>query len=305
MWSQSQLLAKAQRYAEEMNRYQRDDWRFGLWASFTLEILARAALAHVSPALLAETGRETWDNLYYALGHVPKTARFIPKSVDASVVFARLKEILPDFDNRLTGVAGSQLARRNEDLHSGGTPFDDVPPGSWLPLYYEACSVLMKSMGGTLSDLIGEADAKAANEMISAAKDESAKAVNKSVGAHKTVWEDRTEEDREKLASQAAVWATKQDGHRVKCPACNCDALVTGSPIAPPSRQLEDDEIVEKQQTLPSRFECVACGLKISGLPQLHACGLGNPYTSTTRYSAYDYYLEIAAEQAYEPDNND
>jgi transcription elongation factor Elf1 len=101
------------------------------------------------------------------------------------------------------------------------------------------------------------------------------------------------------------IWATKQDGHRVNCPACGCVALVNGTAIAPPTQQLEEDTIVERQQILPSRFECIACGLKISGLPQLHACGLGNPFTSTTRYSAADYYLELATEQFSEPDNND
>jgi hypothetical protein len=304
VWSKDALLSKAQRYAEEMNRYDRDDWRFGLWASLTLEVLGRAALANVSPVLLAEASKDSWDNLYYALGRVPNTSKFIPRSIDVSGVFARLREILPTFENRLAGLAATLLARRNEDLHSGGTPFDEVSPGSWLPLFYEACDVLMNSIGLKLNDLIGVSDAKTAAAMISAAKDESAKAVGKSISAHKTVWDAKAEAERKKLAQQSTVWATKQVGHRVKCPACASDALVHGAPVAPPTQSLEDDLIIERQQMLPSRFECVACGLKVSGLPQLHACGLGDPYTFTSSYDAADYYLEMAAEH-YEPDNND
>jgi transcription elongation factor Elf1 len=162
----------------------------------------------------------------------------------------------------------------------------------------------MKSMGGTLSDLIGSGEAKTATALIAAAKDETARAVEKSVQAHRTVWEGKSEPERKKLAAQAAVRATKHAGHRVKCPACGSDALVNGGPVAPPVVKLKDELIVEKQEFLPSKFECTACGLKISGLPQLHVCGLASPYTSTKSYDPADYYaVEVYGE--YEPDNND
>jgi hypothetical protein len=32
-WSKEALLAKAQRFAEEMLKHPRDDWRFALWGS--------------------------------------------------------------------------------------------------------------------------------------------------------------------------------------------------------------------------------------------------------------------------------
>jgi ribosomal protein L37AE/L43A len=38
-----------------------------------------------------------------------------------------------------------------------------------------------------------------------------------------------------------------------------------------------------------SLFECVACGLKISGLSYLSACGLGDTYTGTFTYDAAEY----------------
>jgi hypothetical protein len=65
-WSKAALLAKAQRSAEVMLGYAHDDWRFGRESTFVLEFVARAALAHVNPALLADP--QDWNNLYYALG---------------------------------------------------------------------------------------------------------------------------------------------------------------------------------------------------------------------------------------------
>ena len=52
---------------------------------------------------------------------------------------------------------------------------------------------------------------------------------------------------------------------------------------------------------LPSAFECIACGLKISGLSKLSACGLGDAFTSTTRMTPAEYfglYTEQDLEQA-------
>ena len=290
LWSKRLLLAKAQRYADEMHRHERDDWRFVFWSTLTLELLARAALAHVSPVLLADTKSDPWSHLYYALGHSPKAAKFIPKSIEISGAFTRLAEILPEFEARLTGFCAQHISRRNEELHSGGTPFESVPIDTWQPLYYEACDILMKSMGATLADLIGSGDAKTAKAMVLAANDQSAKAVAKSVAAHRTDWESNDKLKRQKLADQAGVWAAKQGGHRVKCPACGCDALVFGGPTAPPVVRLEDDWIIETQEFLPSKFECIACGLKIVGLSHLHACGLASPYKATSTYDPFQYY---------------
>jgi len=53
-WSRDALLVKAQRYAEQMLSNPRESWQFAFWSSLALELLARAALASVSPALLGK-----------------------------------------------------------------------------------------------------------------------------------------------------------------------------------------------------------------------------------------------------------
>lgn len=91
-WSPDALLAKAQRHAEEMQSYSPDDWQFGLSSTFVLEFLARAALANISPALLAKPN--DWNNIYYALGGTPKASKFIPRSIDVTSVIEHLLEIV-------------------------------------------------------------------------------------------------------------------------------------------------------------------------------------------------------------------
>lgn len=301
-WSKEALLTKAQRYAQEMLSNSRDDWRFGLTSTFVLEFLARAALANLSPALLAEP--KSWSNLYFSLGHTPNAPKFIPKSIDITEVFARLRDTIPTFTSELEGFSAQHLSRRNEELHAGGTPFDALGT-SWLARFYETSSVLLSSMGEDLSLLVGDKEANIAAELISASKDESAKAVAKAISAHKIVWESKDADEREKLTRQASVWATRQAGHRAACPACANEALVVGSPISEPIRKLDGDLIIEAQEYLPSKFECVACQLKIAGLSQLSACGLGATYKSTSTYDAAEYYAPEDEHPGFDDDNNE
>jgi hypothetical protein len=304
-WSKDALLAKAQRYSEEMLTHSRDDWQFRLASTFVLEFLGRAALAHVSPTLLAES--KDWNNLYFSLGFVPNASKFLPKSVGVSIVFVRLREIVPTFTVELEGFAAQHMTRRNEELHSGSTPFDGFTT-NWLANYYETCEVLLASMGESLALLIGGEEVKIAETLIAASKDESAKAVMKSVSAHTAIWESKNTEERLKLENQASTWATRHAGHRVVCPACGNDALVTGAPISAPILRLDDDAIIETQDYLPGRFECVACQLKISGLSQLTACGLGSTFKSTSTYDAAEYYApapDYDEYAGYEEDNNE
>lgn len=301
-WSRDALLAKAQRYAQEMLSHSRDDWHFGLTSTFVLEFLARAALANIHPTLLADA--KDWNNIYYALGHTPTASKYLPRSIDTAAVLSRLRDILPAFTTELEGFAAQHINRRNEELHAGSTPFDGLPT-TWLAGFYLTCSVLLEAAGEDLGFLVGAEEAAFAKQLIDASRDQSAKAVAKAIAAHKTVWESKDAAERAKLERQASVWATRQDGHRVKCPACGNDSLVTGTPVSAAIRKLEGDLIVETQDYLPSKFECVACQLKIAGLSQLTACDLGATYKSTSTYDAAEYYAPEDNYRGYEDDNNE
>lgn len=300
-WSAEALLAKSQMYFEEMLTHSRDEWQFAHWSSLALELLARAALSKISPTLLADA--KSWDHTYYALGHTPLTPKFSPISIGIREVLSRLQTLLPAFTPDMEKSAGTHMGRRNEELHSGGSPFEGLNSTAWLPGVYEACSVLAESVGKDLTFLVGKDEAATAKTLIDAARDKSAEAVKGSVAAHKKVWDNKTQAERDRLSEQAKVWATPHSGHRVECPACESDALVYGHPIAEPLKSIEGDEITERQEHLPSQFECVACGLKISNYAQLTVCGLGEPYVSTSVYDAAEYYSDAMRE--YEDDNNE
>ena len=160
-------------------------------------------------------------------------------------------------------------------------------------------------MGLSLQDFLGENEAEVAEKLIEATADESARAVRGDVKAHHKVWESKGAEERNTLAAQAEVWASRRDGHRVDCPACGSCALVTGEPVSAPTQKLENDEITETQEYLPNHFECVACSLKISGLSRLVAVDMSDRYKKTQMYDAAAYYAPEDEYSGYEDDNNE
>jgi hypothetical protein len=298
------LFLKAERYVQQMDALDSDDWEYALWSSLALELLARAALANVSPALLAESDKN-WSNLYHSLGFEPIEEKFSPKSIAISEVLRRISSILPEFTKELESFGVQHTGRRNAELHSGEPAFDGIKGSKWQPRFYQTCEVLLVSMGMTLKDFVGSDEAEVAKKMIAAAADDSAKAVNGEVAAHKKVWLAKPDPDRDALHKQAVIWATRQMGHRVECPACDAQALLTGEPVSVPIQRLNDDEITETQEYLPVQFECIACGLKISGLSRLSVVGLGDRYKKMQKYDAAEYYAPEDDWADYEDDNNE
>jgi hypothetical protein len=311
-WSSEALFNKALLYVGEMQRYTANDWQFGLWSSLGLELVARAAVAHVSPTLLAD--RKNWRNVYHALGHAATAKRFRPTSITTNEVLSILNELLADFTEELLDFCVSHCARRNGELHSGEEVFAGLGTSAWLPKYYASCEAFLRSVGKSLGDLFD--DPKTAEDMIGSLKDTAAKAVAQEIEAHKQIWGDKNPDERKACQAQAVAWATRHAGHRATCPACGSPGLIRGSRHGVVTTELGEDLIVQKQTMLPSSFECVACGLKFSGLSKLSACGLGDAFTATSTSSAAEFFglhtdeeLEEARagslEPQWEPDFNE
>jgi len=296
-----------------MEQFTHEDWRFGFWSALTLEMIARAALAHVSPTLVANNRQ--WTNLVHALGKTAITQSVTPTSISAKDVFSRLIALVPDFSPEMHSFCVAHSTRRNAELHSGALSFEALPTSNWLPKFYWVCDTLVRFMNKDLSILIS--DSKAAHEMIDSLKDESAKAVRRLIAAHKQVWQNKSSDDQKTMARQAATWAVPRRGHRVECPACQSTAMLIGRASGPELTEVNDEEVVERQAHVPSSFECIACTLKISGFSRLSACGLGDTFTRKTVWPLAEYYdlhtseeLEEARSEwpddlVYEPDFNE
>ncbi|MER9952486.1 hypothetical protein [Mesorhizobium sp. M0047] len=124
-WNPQALYDKAERYMQQAHGLDSDEWDHALWSGLALELLARAALANIHPALLAEPDR-AGSNLISALGFKPIVKKFTPRSISVSEVFTRLAAMLPEFSAELESFGALHTGRRNAELHSGELGFDGV-----------------------------------------------------------------------------------------------------------------------------------------------------------------------------------
>ena len=310
IWSEEALFHKAKLYAEQMELHTADDWQYGFWSALCLELLSRSALARISPVLLADNSQ--WRNLSYALDGNLTKAQFSPRSLSTRQVIDRLKELIPTFDNETYGFCKQHIERRNSELHSGNLAFAKLGTSVWLSEFYSACDVLLNSMNRTLKDIF--ANHAIAQNMVREFKDKAADTVKFDISAHKQVWSNKSAVEQKYASKQAEAWATSHVGHRVECPSCDSQALIKGTPSGRVSTEVNGDLIFQRQTMLPSSFECISCGLRISGLSKLSAIGLGNAFSAKYTYTAADFfqlYTEDELEDArnempeYEPDFNE
>lgn len=292
-WSFEALFSKALVYVAQMESFDPDDWQFGFWSSLSLEMLARTALASISPTLLAS--RKDWRHIHYALGQPPTSKRFTPNSITTAEVLAILAEVLPDFTMETADFCALHLSRRNAELHSGEDAFGGLGTSAWLPRFYASCEILLRSVDKGLGDFVGTPEA--AQAMIGAMRDTASKAVAQEIDEERKSWAGKSPDEQKRAREQAANWATRHIGHRVTCPACGSPAIVRGSTHGPVRTVIDEDgDVVQKQMMLPSSFECIACGLKISGLSKLASSGLGDAFTSTSISSPAEFF-ELYTEQ--------
>mgnify|MGYP003334415439 CR=1 FL=1 len=135
VWNYDLLWAKAVLYMGRALEMPRDSELFPFWSSLALEFVARASLAYLSPTLLAEAGDQDGRHLLHALGIEPKVKGYVPKSIQISDVLARCKQIVPAFTEDMETFSRGFFNKRNEELHSGATPFSSLPNHSWLPRF--------------------------------------------------------------------------------------------------------------------------------------------------------------------------
>ncbi|MEW8052929.1 MAG: hypothetical protein AB2792_09475 [Candidatus Thiodiazotropha sp.] len=314
-WNSDSLYAKSLIYIQQMEGSIADDWQYGLWSALSLELLARSALSKISPVLLADS--KNWRNITYALGNAPTAKKFSPVSISTKEVLARLTELLPEFTEEMAGFCSKHTDDRNAELHTGEVIFGKGGTANWLPKFYQSCDILLKSMGKSLADFIE--DPNHAEALIESLSDVAAKAVKQDISAYSKVWSNKSPQEKEDASLQAKTWATRQSGHRVKCPSCSSTALLHGSAVGAVTTEIveDEDEVIQRQSMLPSSFECIACGLKISGYSKLSACGLGDTFSEKTTYTAADFFElyteddlqeardEVESAHTYEPDFNE
>jgi hypothetical protein len=121
-----------------------------LWASLALELLAKAALARASPALIADPA-EDGINLLIASGLIEGDVRF--NSVRAKTIFMRCQRAFKPFSAKEAELFTNA---RNAYLHSSSIEFATIPPRAWWPKYWSLAIVLITALDRDIEELVGD-----------------------------------------------------------------------------------------------------------------------------------------------------
>jgi hypothetical protein len=215
-WQPDALWAKAKLYMDRALEENRDDPFFPFWSSLALEFLARAAVAAVHPSLLAAPD-PSMQNVLYALGKpAPKKG---PKSIPATIVFDLCRQLVPNFGPEEVALCESLANRRNEELHSGGVPFEQFAASDWVARFYNTCNKLVLFQNRSLVDFLGKEETEVAKKVMVAAEAAVVEKVKRSISAHRTTFEEKDDTTRRQLLAASAETAKAisfEGGHQVR-----------------------------------------------------------------------------------------
>lgn len=263
---------------------------FQLWASISLEILGKAALAKIHPVLVVNP--EKFEFLLAACGHTHSNNY---RTILAKTLFERCKTVVKHFDQVAEGFCLELANRRNADLHSGEVPFEGIAIDVWQPKYWQVTKLLLDAQGKKLEDYVGAEEAKAAEAIISDASVALAKAIEGRIRKHELIFQKAyPEEQRQQVLEHAQITINARlnyDETDAPCPACNSPGILNGEYLTQEIKGPTDDEpwINEVENIFGAqRFECIVCGLKLVGVDELVAADLDSEFTKVG-YEEVDY----------------
>lgn len=262
-----------------------------LWASLALELLAKAALARVSPLLIAEPSEEG-VNLLMASGLIEGDARFL--SVRAQTVYTRCHRAFKPFNQK---EAQGITRARNEYLHGAGIGFTGIPADAWWPRYWAQTAILVNALDTDIEELVG-ADRV---DIVEAYLAQNTKNLEHRV-------EMLIERAKQRLAQYnsgslpariADEWRRPTElyaglGHRSveACPACGVEGVLEGEDVQSSvlrHEQVGDDDFDAWADLTVGAdyFSCPGCKLILDGFELIEAAGLPSTFETTGDISDY------------------
>lgn len=289
-WDKDSLLAKSKIFFEKAFQEDKETIFFGLFCAMGLEVLSRAAISRISPALLAEPDKEQ-QNLLHALSL--GSAKVQKKSIGTAQVLNLCKLLIAEFTDDNLKAASALANRRNEEVHTGAAAFLEYKTHQWIEGFYKCCKVLAESLGESLVTLFDEEEAKVAELVIAERESKVIEKTKGSIAAYAKVFELKEEDERIALKAEAERQGeilSHSKHHRVECPACKSVATVQGETYGKDQIENAEDEIIVRQNVIPTKFNCPACGLKLNGYRELVVAGVGEHFTHKITYTPSEYY---------------
>lgn len=276
---------------------------YQLWASLALELLSKAALSRIHPALVADPNH--FNSLFAACGR-----QITPdiKTIAAHTVFSRLPHLTKEFDSKYQVFCEQIAIRRNSELHSGDSPFSGMRPDVWEMEFWGAIEVILKCQDRNLESWLPSEEVKTSAEIVEKAKEALDWAVKNRVSRAREAFESKVKNSKDRAVviekSESKDWreiAGKEavshfdDFERYPCPSCGGSGFLAGQfwseeIVASHNGWAEQDEYdsyseppwEEVEATyLIQWFICPVCKLQLHGSRENRAAGIPEEFKKT------------------------
>jgi len=255
-----------------------------LWASLALQLLGKAALAKVSPALIADV-RDSGNEMLRAVG-LMEGAETHFTSVTASTVFDRCAAAFRPFSSQ---EAKKFSNGRNAYLHGAGIGFGAIPSSAWWSRYWSLGATLVTAQDQHLDELVGEDRVNTVEELLdqnSRNMQDRYEALINSAKQHLSQFQAGR-----MTAHQQAEWGARdltaemEHSTIAACPACDATGMLEGDHI------IREDELWVQVDTAegswsvpqglirvigPEYFSCPTCHLVLDRYELLEQAGLAD-----------------------------
>ncbi|HEY1661702.1 MAG TPA: hypothetical protein VGI03_04725 [Verrucomicrobiae bacterium] len=280
------LYSKSRAYISRGFRAQaaKDTDEYQLWASLALELLGKAALAKIHPALVADPLH--FQSLFAACGR-----QISPdiRTITAKTLFERLSHLEKAFDSRHQKFCEQMAIRRNAELHSGESPFSGMSPEAWEREFWGAVEVVLKIQDESLESWLGTEDSKMPAEILEKAEEAMEWALKHRISRCKEEFEKKYQDPKKRAhvvedSKQFRYWEWPEHrqfmGNGIEkhlCPACDTTGMMAGTLW---QEEVSADQDPEDPMTelieltyVTEEFVCPWCGLHLYGTNETKACG--------------------------------
>lgn len=286
LWNKSRLFVDRALKARDNN----DDLEYHLWAALSLELLGKAALATIHPALVADP-----SDFKSLLAACRPEGMSQTRSIGSKTVFDRLRIVSQDFDDRASRECKLMATRRNAELHSGESPVAGLDPRAWVPAFWRSAKILILEQGKSLEDWVGSEEAARTEAILADTAEVIRQTViarierrrnefNRRYPLHSETRRDV--EQRAEIRPYPSYYIHPWDAYEsAVCPACGVKAWVFGYEV---DREVVDERMesdgpgkwdyryvhIVRVTCSVEAFECLECMLKLDGTDEIEIAEL-------------------------------
>lgn len=265
----------------------RDFEERAFWAAAALELLAKAALARVSPLLIIPPDAEG-KNVLAALGVIVYDGSPI-ETVPAKALWARSERAFRPFAQKEASLIS---AGRNEYVHGSGTGLPNMPETVWWGRYWNLASILVVALDQDLEAFVGSSRLSQVEGYLQGHKAHIKEHVDSLLARSQQRLTQRDNPAiaaglRDELARAQDLTASLMYEYPQDCPACDAIGLLEGEESGNREVDWGDDPWstpISTVEVYADYFSCPNCRLVLNRAELIEQAGLPATFFKEEEY---------------------